>query len=164
MQSALCNCALQTGVLAVGGWASFTTSLSTCTFYDCVANRCTSLAPLNTARQQAAAATHLDVVFVFGGWNGAVLDTVEQYDATANKWTVLPTRLTVARRGLAAAVAGSHIYVVGGYDGTNRVTAVDRFDVFAHRFDVAPPLRSSVVAPAAAAVRVANDKGLAWLK
>lgn len=108
----------------------------------------------------------MDVVFVFGGWNGAVLDTVEQYDATANKWTVLPARLSVDRSNLAAAVAGSHIYVVGGNGtkGNKSVTAVDRFDVFAHRFDVAPPLLSNVSAHAAAAVGVANDTGLAWLK
>ena len=72
---------------------------STCEFFDCALNKWTTVAPLNTAREFASAATHADTVYVFGGRDSSsrYLDDVEQYDYAANKWTVLQARLTVAR-------------------------------------------------------------------
>ena len=89
--------------------------LSSCELYDTAVCQWSPIAPLNIARQKHAAATHNYTVYVFGGWgqNGPRAE-IEQYDADANKWTLLNARLGVARYELAAACVHSRIYILGG--------------------------------------------------
>jgi len=67
---------------------------------------------LNEYRPFAAAATVDNVVYVFGGMPAR--DDVEQYDARANTWTLLTSRMPVGRWRLAVACVNSSVYLLGG--------------------------------------------------
>ena len=91
--------------------------LQTCEFLDCAANKWTFAAPLLTARSLAAVASYNDKFYIFGGnydkdYNK--LDTAEEYNYEANKWTLLPIRLSKPKSQLAAACANGRIYICGG--------------------------------------------------
>ena len=115
---------------------------SSCEFLDCARNEWTTVAPLNTGRRYASAATHADTIYVFGGWDAKYnyIDYVEQYDYAANKWTELQARMVVARIYASAASASGRIFIAGGmnkcYDDES---SVECFDPVEKRFtNVAP--------------------------
>ena len=73
-----------------------------------------NIATLNIPRYDHAAAVHNFFVYVFGGEYGNPIAEIEQYDADANKWTLLKARLSQPRYWLAAASVDSHILILGG--------------------------------------------------
>jgi N-acetylneuraminic acid mutarotase len=97
----------------------------------------TTVAPMPTARERAAAARgHDGVIYVAGGSNGSSFDassplkTLEAYDASTDSWKTLPQMNTA--RDNAAAVTGTdgHIYVIGGIGtGSSRsLNSVEAYD------------------------------------
>lgn len=107
--------------------------------------RWTAIAALNTARCSAAAACYQDAVFVFGGVGvgHCYLDDAEQYDATADTWTVLHTRLAFEREELAAACVGGSVFLLGGSSWRTRENAAERFDLQSKQFTDAAGLSES---------------------
>ena len=89
---------------------------ASCELYDTGTCKWSPIATLNIPRAYHAAAMHNYSVYVFGGESGKykVRAEIEQYDADANKWTLLKALLSQARCGLAAACVDSRIYIVGG--------------------------------------------------
>ena len=53
--------------------------------------------------------------------------TLYQYDSMANAWEALASMSTSRSRPAAAAIDGK-LYVMGGYDGQNRLSSVERYD------------------------------------
>ena len=66
-------------------------------------------------------------IYVFGGFNGSYLNKAEVYDPITNRWTALPPMPT-ARAGLASAVIGDKIYVIGGWSPSAPLGTVEIFD------------------------------------
>ena len=112
--------------------------LASCELYDTATCKWSPIATLNIPRAFHAAAMHNYSVYVFGGESGdyKVIAEIEQYDADANKWTLLKALLSQARRDLAAACVDSRIYIVGGaiweknQSDENKRLAVDVIDSF----------------------------------
>ncbi len=144
---------MQNGILVAGGHNG--SIESTCEFFDCGLNTWTTVAPLNTGRWYASAATHADTVYVFGGQDSKqrYLDDVEQYDYAVKKWTVLQARLNVARWGLASACVSGRVIIVGGYNG-KRQSTVECFDPVVKRISNVSPLSQPRSYSAVANVRV----------
>ena len=131
---------------------------STCEFFDCVRNKWTTVAPLNTQRKHARAAAFADTVFIFGGSNSRNpnrhLGDVEQYDHATNKWTVLGDRLSTARYNFAAACVDGRIYIVGGETKNTFLSSVECFDPVEKRFSHVSPFSKPNCGLAAASVFV----------
>ncbi len=106
----------------------------------------------------AAAAVHLDSVYVFGGRNDEnILNSVEQYNFIADSWTVLPAKLTVARDQLAAAYLDESIYLFGGLNNNYEKeagTACECFNLKKLQLTVLQPLQEQLYSMAAASVVV----------
>lgn len=83
-----------------------------CEKFDLKTCKWEDIASLNEARQGAAAAVVIDVVYVFGGWPAR--NDIELYDPVANKWTVLSESMPVGRYSFAVACVNSSIYILGG--------------------------------------------------
>ena len=122
--------------MASGG-ADGKSVVSSCELYDTAVCQWSPIAPLNIARSRHAAATHNYTVYVFGGWGqNRPRAEIEQYDADANKWTLLKARLSEARHELAATCVHSRIYILGGRidkrndKGEVYITELDAMDSF----------------------------------
>ena len=102
----------------------------------------------------ASAATLNDKVYVFGGSNGQNLDSIEEYDFAADKWTLLLVRLSKPRWQLAAATVHDRIYVCGGVPSSS---VVESFDASEMRISCVAPLPNAVSNAAAVSVPVSDD-------
>src|ERR1043166_3795658 len=69
----------------------------------------TTKASMPTARQYLAAASAGGTIYVLGGSNFNVLDTLEAYDPATNTWTTKASMPT-GRLGLTSAVVGGIVY------------------------------------------------------
>ncbi len=124
-------------------------------------NQWSLIASLNIPRRNAAAAAHVNSVFVFGGCNNKYLDSVEQYDVLTDSWTVLQAKLTVARSELAAAYLDNCIYLFGGSNEENwdkAGRASECFDLTQLQFTVLQPLQAQLYGMAAASVVVTAEQ------
>lgn len=86
---------------------------------------------MSTARLYAAIANLSETIFVMGGrcssGPGGCLSSVEYYDPATNAWkTVAP--MISKRAGARAGVVNGHLYIVGGFDGSNYLSTIERYD------------------------------------
>jgi hypothetical protein len=101
--------------IIVAGCSSFDREVDkSCETFNLSTNTWTPIASLNEARLNAAAAAVDNVVYVFGGMPAR--DDVEQYDDTADTWTLLTTTMHVGRYRLAVACVNSSVYLLGGWN------------------------------------------------
>src|SRR4051794_30692567 len=118
---------------AIGGFTTgFRADLDSVERLDRTAGRWSPVAPMPTARGNAAAASAGERIYVLGGYVGdKPADVVEVFEPESNNWhTGRP--LPGGRGGAAAAAIGDRIYVVGGFDADDVATdAVDVYDVAA---------------------------------
>ena len=56
-----------------------------------------------------------------------VLDSVEVYEESASQWRMYEFTLLEKRSGVSAVVLDKKIYILGGYDGINRLKSVECF-------------------------------------
>ena len=83
------------------------------------ANTWTTVAPMPTATSEPAAATGANgMIYVFGGYNGGLLKTVQGYNPATNTWTT-EAPMPTATDGSAASGSNGLLYVFGGYNGTS---------------------------------------------
>ena len=54
------------------------------------------------------------------------MNSIEKYDVESDTWTVVGNMVT-PRSGASAVVQGDKIYIIGGYDGTERLNSVECF-------------------------------------
>ena len=114
--------------MATGGGDKDVGVIGSCELFDTAVCKWIPIASLNIARSRHAAAMHNYTVYVFGGWSQNIPRAeIEQYDADANKWTLLKARLSQARQWLAAACVHSRIYILGG-SNKGESDAMDSFD------------------------------------
>jgi len=84
--------------------------------------------PIPTPRARACCVSHNGNVYVIGGSNQGILNTVESYDPLTNCWSVRQP-MPVAVCEAACAVYRQHIYVIGGlHEVQRRVGVVQRYN------------------------------------
>jgi hypothetical protein len=118
---------------------------------------------LNTARRGAAAASCDEIAFIFGGYNGVYLDSIEEYNSEADTWTTVETRLTIARVDLQGVVVNRRIYLLGGYDG-GAIDVVESFETSDRSCLTVSPLRNRRQNHGAATVYVPVSVLNGWIE
>ncbi|KRZ35453.1 Influenza virus NS1A-binding -like protein [Trichinella pseudospiralis] len=133
----------------LGGWSGGD-AIRECLQYDSGNNCWRTLAPLNSikclfislfvnlfiyvcfefsGRAEAGCAVYNGKIYVIGGCDGwEKLNTVEVYDPTSNKWTMIAP-MTTPRRACGAAVMNGKLFVVGGCDGIGILDSVEFIDL-----------------------------------
>jgi len=100
--------------------------------YDADLDGWSAIAPMPTARGQAAVTVADGRVYVFGGNNcfsNCWLTAAESYDPRSNTWTAL-TSMPTTDRGLATAVEfAGQIHVMGGSDSYDNPSIYDIHDL-----------------------------------
>ncbi|XP_078491168.1 kelch-like protein 12 [Ciona intestinalis] len=87
------------------------------------------VASMNVKRLVFGAAVINGVIFVFGGTdeNKIKVSTGEYYVIPLNKWIQLKP-MKVARSGHCLVAHNGHLYSLGGHDGTQVISSVERYD------------------------------------
>nr|WEX30371.1 Kelch-like protein 6-A-1 [Carassius gibelio] len=88
-----------------------------------------------------ACVTFRNEVYISGGKE--TLQEVWKYNASLNKWIQIEY-LNTGRWRHKMAVAGGKVYVLGGFDGTQRLSSVEAYDPFHNCWTEAGPLMISV--------------------
>lgn len=76
-------------LFAVGGKESDKSYLNSVECYDPFKNKWEFIAPMNQKRCSHSVAVHKNRLYAFGGLNGGINDSVEYYDPTIDKWTLV---------------------------------------------------------------------------
>ena len=106
-----------------------------CTVYEVIGDQWSTCAPMNVLWRKLPACA-MDSrsmnLFVFGGFFGVYLDSIEQYNVTADKWNVL-SNVTLSERKnrfscILFATYGNHIYCAGGWNGSEHFATIEMFD------------------------------------
>jgi len=110
--------------------AGMVESMSVVTAYNPTTNQwVTDIAPLNHPRAYGFAATHNGFIYVIGGRTGLLpVSAIERYNPDTNQWAVIGN-LPLAREGLAGAVLGDSLFVIGGSDADS-TQGLNRVDIF----------------------------------
>ena len=124
------------GKIYVIGGADGAALLSSNEEYDPATNSWAAKAAMTTARCWSSSAVYNNKVYVFGGSSAAnnfntAIAVNQEYDPATNTWanrTAMPTAAMLT----GAATAGTKIYVVGGFDGTNDLTNNQEYDPVAN--------------------------------
>ncbi len=105
-------------------------SVSTVTAFNPASNQWdTSIADLNHARAYGLAAVYNGFIYVMGGRNGLLpVPVIERYNPQTNTWVDLGN-LPLAREGLAGAVLGDSLFVIGG-SNPDSLQGMNRVDIF----------------------------------
>ncbi|XP_076821400.1 uncharacterized protein LOC143468228 [Clavelina lepadiformis] len=114
-----------------------------------------AVAPLHQARCAAGVAQLNGKLLIAGGFNQSeCLDSVESFDAVANRWSMI-TRMNEKRARFAVGVLRGHLYAVGGSSGSHDQMSVERYDPNKDVWNHVQPLLTSC---SAAGVAVLNDR------
>jgi N-acetylneuraminic acid mutarotase len=89
-----------------------------------------AVAPLPLARQSHAAVAVGSAMYVLGGYDNDMADSVLKFDSTQGTWSQVAP-MPEAIYNLAARALGSDIFVFGGYDGDDDQFSVFRYDTVA---------------------------------
>jgi N-acetylneuraminic acid mutarotase len=115
-------------IYAIGGYASLL-GLKVNEVYDPSTNSWSTKKPMPTGRKYfAAAATSNSKIVVMGGNSGfghGIMDSVEEYDPSNDRWSA-KTKLPVPTEGLAAATYLDALYAIGGYNGSQYLSLLER--------------------------------------
>lgn len=75
---------------------------------------CIELPPMNVRRARPGLCILNNVIYIFGGFNGAYLKSSEKFNISTKSWEILPDMLE-ARAAVTACSVGSSIYLTGGF-------------------------------------------------
>jgi N-acetylneuraminic acid mutarotase len=107
--------------------------LNSVEYYDSNDNEWKELAPLLTQREGANAVVFHDTLFVIGGRSNTgilpkILDSIEFWDSSAQRWQEHPTwHLEHARVLMQSVVVDNYIYTLGGQFIDSELNFVERF-------------------------------------
>lgn len=109
--------------------------------YDPHTNRWIMKSPMNKRRGGVAVAAYNGALYVFGGHDVPVSNpscqrtsSIEKYDPTTDSWTFI-ANLDLSRDSIGIAVLGNSLILIGGYDGTNYLKTVEKFDPETNQFE-----------------------------
>ena len=103
-------------VWALGGINYSERIMSKCEMFDPRDNLWHQIAPMKRERKNAGAVgLNSDTIYVFGGSNAQVLDSIEKYSISQDQWTELPIKLPDPASFLSPfKVTNRHILIFGG--------------------------------------------------
>jgi len=116
------------------------------------------LPPMPTRRRGLAAVALRGKLYAIGGGQAAqaqashAVDTVEQYDVDACRWSSFPP-MPSPRMFLAAAALSGRLYAVGGSDGAQALRTLERFDEETNCWETLPSMPTRRVFFATAVLR-----------
>ncbi|XP_076820217.1 kelch-like protein 23 [Clavelina lepadiformis] len=97
------------------------------------------------------------LLYALGGYDGNATNTAECYDPRNGKWEYIPPMKT-CRDGLTAVVLNDEIYAIGGYDGSNHVSSVEKYNLYAKTWIDVPSMNGTRYGGSACVV-----DGLIWV-
>lgn len=112
--------------------------LFTAECYDTDSDQWLPLAPMPLGLYHHASSVFQDSIFVFGGIeeDEEHVNTVFQYSISANSWTHVETMMAHLRAEFSAVTYKDRIYLVGGANKTENVTAVEIFNPKSRRWQI----------------------------
>lgn len=100
----------------------------------------TLIPPMASARCGGGTADLQGKLLVCGGYNRVeCLKTVEVYDLSTNKWSLLKS-MNIPRGRFNVAVVGEKVYAIGGCDGTKDLNSVEVYDPISMKWKLIPHL------------------------
>uniref|UniRef100_A0A8C5N720 BACK domain-containing protein n=1 Tax=Gouania willdenowi TaxID=441366 RepID=A0A8C5N720_GOUWI len=90
-------------------------------------NQWTFIASMNEERRDASCTTLNNKIYICGGRSNRVLNTAEYYNPDTNQWTLI-TPMGTLRCGLGVVAYMSHIFAVGGSDGSRHQRSAEAYD------------------------------------
>ncbi len=128
LQNALVSAVVGGRLYAIGGANGFGLAVPTTRSYDPAEKRWREHQPMPVARSEGAVAVLSDEIWVIGGNNNGVLQSVEIYNPEDDEWRAGPL-LPVGRKGAMAVTYQDTIWLFGGVDeNDNLVSQVLRLD------------------------------------
>jgi parallel beta-helix repeat protein len=147
MQQSRSHCAsvsLNGKVYAIGSYVGGHNGTAAVEEYDPVTDRWTQKASISNAVWGLRAAVVSGKIYVFGGannpgGNSTHFSTVEEYDPTANRWT-LKSPMSQAKYNMAIAVFSDKIYIIGGTRGDISFDTIDVYDPLTDTWTTKTPM------------------------
>ena len=117
---------------------------------------------MSQCRIWTAATLWNGTVVVAGGYDEQedIVNSTEQYNPETNSWSAFKPMLT-CRQGLALVAFNNSLFAIGGNNGKERLSSVERYDKLKNEWSLAPVLNQSRSATCAASSSVSGD--LHWL-
>lgn len=118
------------GKIYIAGGHDRQTHHSSMESYDPATNQWKPCANMNYSCSGIALSSVGHYLFAFGGRNRfaqAYYNKIQRYSPTQNHWEDIAT-LQHPRAWPAAAVYNGEVYIIGGYDGNQRLRTVEKFD------------------------------------
>ena len=136
-----CGVAILDDKLYVVGGRECSICHRTTEMYDPHTNRWTQKSPMNKRRGGVSVASYNGHLYVFGGHDLPVSNpacqrtsSIEKYDPVTDTWTFI-ANLDMGRDSISVAVLGNSIITIGGFDGTNYLKTVEKFDPEKNQFE-----------------------------
>lgn len=88
-------------------------------------------AAMHQSRKEHASVFLQGAVYVLGGYDGMMnifLNSCERYDLETNEWTPVSSMLIPKCAFGATTLSNRYIFTLGGYDGSDRLSSVERYD------------------------------------
>jgi len=95
---------------------------------------------LPRVRSSFAAVSIQNLVYVCGGTDGKVLNSLEILDLTTNKWSKLASMSNKREEFGFVIGADNKLYAIGGFDGHKCLTECERFDLISGSWENIAPL------------------------
>lgn len=118
-------------VVVVGGIGPANTKLKDLKCYEPIQHKWSTLTQLPNSVESVGSVAVVGNHICVSGLNGKIWE----YSPGDNKWTEMATMPNRARHRHASASINGRIYMIGGYDGAARMSAVDRYHVETHQWE-----------------------------
>jgi hypothetical protein len=118
--------AVNNNIYAIGGATELGVDLDPLEAFDPITNTWTTKTPLTFPRWFLSSCTVDGIIYVYGGgWNPAIVSTVEAYNPQTDTWDTTKAPMSIPRTALSVCEVGGIIYAIGGandFNGTGLTT------------------------------------------
>lgn len=115
--------------------------------YDPHLNKFMFKAPMNKRRGGVSSVAHNNFIYVFGGFDLPVsnpacqrTNSIERYDPKLDAWTLVANLQMDARDSIGVGILGNFIIAVGGFNGTEYLKWVEKYDPQKNELSLLKPL------------------------
>ena len=120
-------------IYAIGGIDEEHEETNSIECYDSKDNSWTLLPHMTNARRSSTAVAYGNKIYVVGGFDATddpqqILNSVEVFDIETQEWAFGPS-MSTPRSGVKAVVYRQKIFVMGGFDGEQRLRSVECLDM-----------------------------------
>lgn len=115
--------------------------LTTVEKYCTVTRQWTIVGSLSVPRSDGSAVVHNGRLYIFGGYAGDALNSAEVYDVKTDTWSDIADMHNRRSGASAVSIPGSNkIIVMGGYNGSTRVSSVELYDTETNTWEQGPSM------------------------